>query len=67
MTYDEYKKWYWGLKESLNPTQFNPDKWADIMKDAGMKYMILQPNIMMVSVCLIQNIQIFYCKRSFCQ
>ena len=20
--------------------QFNPDKWADIMKDAGMKYMI---------------------------
>mgnify|MGYP002508093683 CR=1 FL=1 len=40
MTYDEYKKWYWGLKESLNPTQFNPDKWADIMKDAGMKYMI---------------------------
>lgn len=40
MTYDEYKKWYWELKESLNPTQFNPDKWADIMKDAGMKYMI---------------------------
>lgn len=40
MTYDEYKKWYFGLKESLNPTQFNPDKWADIMKDAGMKYMI---------------------------
>ena len=40
MTYDEYKKWYYGLKDSLNPTQFNPDQWADIMKDAGMKYMI---------------------------
>lgn len=40
MTYDEYKKWYWGLKDSLNPTQFDPSKWADIMHDAGMKYMI---------------------------
>ena len=40
MTYDEYKKWYYGLKDSLNPTQFDPAKWADIMQDAGMKYMI---------------------------
>lgn len=40
LTYDEYKKWYWGLKDSLNPTQFDPAKWADIMQDAGMKYMI---------------------------
>lgn len=40
MDYDEYKKWYWGLKDSLNPVNFNPDVWADIMKDAGMKYMV---------------------------
>lgn len=40
LTYDEYKKWYWGLKDSLNPTQFDPGKWANIMQDAGMKYMI---------------------------
>ncbi len=40
MSYDDYKKWYWGLKDKLNPVNFNPNKWADIMKDAGMKYMI---------------------------
>lgn len=38
--YEEYKKWYWGLKDSLNPVKFNPDQWADVMQDAGMKYMI---------------------------
>ncbi len=40
MPYDEYKKWYWGLKDSLNPVNFNPEQWADVMEDAGMKYMI---------------------------
>lgn len=40
MTYDEYKKWYWGLKDELNPVNFNPDQWAEVMQDAGMKYMI---------------------------
>lgn len=40
LSYDEYKKWYWGLKDSLNPVRFNPEKWASVMKDAGMKYMI---------------------------
>ena len=38
--YDEYKKWYWGLKDEFAPVKFNPDQWADMMKDAGMKYMI---------------------------
>ncbi len=38
--YDEYKKWYWGLKDVFNPTQFNPEQWAQATKDAGMKYMI---------------------------
>lgn len=40
LSYDEYKKWYWGLKDSLNPVNFNPEQWAEVMQDAGMKYMI---------------------------
>ncbi|MDE6588270.1 MAG: alpha-L-fucosidase [Paramuribaculum sp.] len=40
MPYDEYKRWYYALADSLNPTDFNPDEWARIMKDAGMRYMI---------------------------
>ena len=38
--YNEYKKWYFGLKDKFNPTNFNPEQWADVMEDAGMKYMI---------------------------
>ena len=40
MPYDEYKKWYWGLKDQFNPTEFDPVKWAEIMQDGGMKYMV---------------------------
>lgn len=40
MTYEEYKQWYWGHKETFNPTAFDPASWAEIMKDAGMKYMV---------------------------
>lgn len=40
LPYDKYKEWYWGLKDSLNLTDFNPSAWARIMDDAGMKYMI---------------------------
>ncbi|MDE7151810.1 MAG: alpha-L-fucosidase, partial [Candidatus Amulumruptor sp.] len=36
--YDEYKRWYFAQADSLNPTDFNPDEWARIMKDAGMRY-----------------------------
>jgi alpha-L-fucosidase len=39
-TYQQYKDWYWGLKESFNPTRFNPEQWAKVMKDAGMRYAI---------------------------
>jgi alpha-L-fucosidase len=38
--YDEYKKWYWGLKQSFNPTKFNPESWAKAAKAAGMKYLV---------------------------
>lgn len=40
MPYDIYKKWYWGLKDSLNPVRFEPERWASVMKNAGMRYMI---------------------------
>lgn len=39
-TYQQYKDWYWGQCHKFNPTKFNPDQWAHVMKDAGMKYMI---------------------------
>ncbi len=38
--YDAYKRWYWGLSKELNPVKFNPEKWADISKKAGMKYLV---------------------------
>lgn len=40
LPYDEYKKWYYSLADSLNPVKFDPTQWADIMEDAGMRYMV---------------------------
>ena len=39
-TYESYKQWYWGFSRAFKPTKFNPEQWADVMEDAGMKYMI---------------------------
>lgn len=39
-TYDDYKKWYWGLSNSFNPVKFNPEQWARAGKSAGMKYLV---------------------------
>lgn len=38
--YDDYKKWYWGLKNDFNPIKFNPAQWAKAAKDAGMRYVV---------------------------
>lgn len=38
--YSEYIKKYEQLKNTFNPVKFNPDKWADAAKDAGMKYVV---------------------------
>lgn len=38
--YEYYKQWYWNLSKEFNPKQFNPDKWAKIAKNAGMKYVV---------------------------
>lgn len=40
MPYDEFKKWYWGLADSLNPVKFEPAKWAEVAQEAGCKYLI---------------------------
>lgn len=40
MKYDDFKNWYWGLKNDFNPVSFNPDQWAKAAKDAGMKYLV---------------------------
>src|SRR5689334_5486178 len=39
-SYDDYKKWYWGLSKEFNPVKFNPDQWAKAGKDAGMRYVV---------------------------
>lgn len=38
--YFTYKKAYEGLQTTFNPTQFNPEKWANAAKDAGFKYVV---------------------------
>ena len=38
--YFTYKKEYEALKNTFNPTKFNPEKWAQAASDAGMKYVI---------------------------
>ena len=38
--YSEYKKQYEALKNTFNPINFNPDKWARAAEYAGMKYVV---------------------------
>lgn len=40
IAYDDFKKWYWGLKKDFNPVNFNPEQWAKAGKDAGMRYVV---------------------------
>ena len=40
MTYDQFKKWYWDLKNDFNPVKFDPEEWAKAAADAGMKYVV---------------------------
>ena len=39
-SYEEYKEWYWGLKDKFNPIAFDPKQWADAAAKAGMKYVV---------------------------
>ncbi len=38
--YFAYKAEYEGLKNTFNPTKFNPERWAKAAKDAGLKYVV---------------------------
>ncbi len=39
-TYFDYVNNYKKLQTTFNPTEFNPEKWANATKKAGMKYMV---------------------------
>lgn len=39
-TYEGYKQWYWDLSKVFNPYAFDPNQWADVAQNAGMKYVI---------------------------
>jgi alpha-L-fucosidase len=39
-SYNEYVKKYTDLKKTFNPVKFDPKKWADAAKEAGMKYLV---------------------------
>lgn len=38
--YTEYKNEYEKLQTTFNPVHFNPEKWAEAAKEAGMKYVV---------------------------
>lgn len=38
--YYQYVKEYEKIRETFNPAKFNPEKWAEACKDAGMKYVV---------------------------
>lgn len=38
--YCDYVKAYENLQTTFNPVDFNPDKWAEAAKDAGMQYVV---------------------------
>lgn len=40
MSYDDFKKWYWGLSREFNPSKFDPAQWAKVASDAGMRYLV---------------------------
>ncbi|MFN3650225.1 MAG: alpha-L-fucosidase [Armatimonadota bacterium] len=37
---ERFKRDYWALPRTFNPTRFDPQKWADAAKGAGMKYFV---------------------------
>jgi alpha-L-fucosidase len=40
ITYEEYKRNYWATIDKFNPSNFNPESWAEAGKNAGMKYLV---------------------------
>lgn len=40
VTGEEFKEQYFGLNRTFNPVRFEPEKWAELAKEAGAKYFI---------------------------
>lgn len=40
VTGQEFKKQYFDLNKTFNPVRFEPEKWADLAKEAGMRYLL---------------------------
>ncbi len=40
VTGEEFKKEYFALNKTFNPLRLEPEKWADLAKEAGMKYLL---------------------------
>lgn len=40
VNYNDYKNWYWGLNQEFKPEKFDPEQWASVARNAGMKYLI---------------------------
>ena len=40
ITGEEFKKEYFNLNKTFNPVRFEPEKWADLAKRAGIRYLI---------------------------
>jgi alpha-L-fucosidase len=40
ISYCDYKKKYEALPKTFNPIKFDPDVWASVARDAGMKYVV---------------------------
>lgn len=40
ITGEEFKKTYFDLNKTFNPVRFEPEKWADLAKEAGMRYLL---------------------------
>ena len=59
LNYEDYKRWYWSHKDSINPVKFDPDKWADLMAKGGMKYMVFTTKHHEAFVCLTPSRRIF--------
>jgi alpha-L-fucosidase len=37
----KFRKYYWGLSQKFNPSNFDPSVWADAAYAAGMRYFIM--------------------------
>jgi alpha-L-fucosidase len=36
----EFRRDYWALNTTFNPTRFDPDRWAEVAQRAGMRYVV---------------------------